>query len=67
MTSVTGAPRSARDHLTRSETGPDESSIVSPMAAVANAIARATGVRIARLPMTPAVIVDAVKKNGKAR
>ncbi len=47
--------------------GVGESSIVSPMAAVANALARATGVRIARLPMTPAVIVDALKKNGKAR
>jgi CO/xanthine dehydrogenase Mo-binding subunit len=35
--------------------------IVPPAAAVANAIARATGARIARMPMTPERVLKALK------
>jgi CO/xanthine dehydrogenase Mo-binding subunit len=45
--------------------GVGEASIVCPMAAVANAVARATGTRISQLPISPAVIVKALKSNGK--
>ncbi len=41
--------------------GVGEASIVCPMAAVANAVARATGTRISRLPIAPGVIVEALK------
>ncbi len=41
--------------------GVGESSIISPMAAVANAVARATGVRIRQLPITPGVILEATR------
>jgi xanthine dehydrogenase molybdenum-binding subunit len=40
--------------------GVGEVSIVPPMAAVANAIYRATGVRMRRLPMSPGKVVEAV-------
>jgi CO/xanthine dehydrogenase Mo-binding subunit len=40
--------------------GVGEANIVPPPAAIANAIARATGVRIYRLPMNPATVMAAV-------
>jgi CO/xanthine dehydrogenase Mo-binding subunit len=40
--------------------GVGEVSIVPPMAAIANAIYRATGVRMRQLPMSPAKVVKAV-------
>ena len=45
--------------------GVGESSIVSPMAAVANAVARATGVRIGQLPISPGVILEATEQTAK--
>jgi CO/xanthine dehydrogenase Mo-binding subunit len=40
--------------------GVGEASIVSPLAAVANAVAGATGVRMSKLPMSPGSIVEAL-------
>ena len=40
--------------------GVGEVSIVPPMAAIANAIARATGVRLTSLPMSPGAILEAL-------
>jgi CO/xanthine dehydrogenase Mo-binding subunit len=40
--------------------GVGEVSIVPPMAAIANAIYRATGVRMRRLPMSPGKVVEAL-------
>jgi len=46
--------------------GVGEVPIVPPMAAIANAISQALGVRMCRLPMSPGNIVDALwEKNGK--
>ena len=42
--------------------GAGESPIVSPLAAVANAIMRATGVRMKQLPMKPQVILHALEE-----
>ena len=39
-------------------------SIVPPMAAIANAIYDATGVRLTELPMSPAVVTKALKEAG---
>jgi CO/xanthine dehydrogenase Mo-binding subunit len=36
--------------------------IVSPMAAVANAVAMATGARIGQLPMSPGVVLEAARE-----
>jgi xanthine dehydrogenase molybdenum-binding subunit len=47
--------------------GVGEVSIVPPMAAVANAIYHATGVRLYRLPMTPGVIMEALSANGVSK
>ena len=44
--------------------GVGESSIVSPMAAVNNAVSRAIGVRLETLPMSPSVVREAIAKNG---
>ena len=44
--------------------GVGEVSIVPPMAAIANAIYDATGVRMRTLPMNPAVVVKALTENG---
>ena len=41
--------------------GVGEACIVPPLAAVANAVAEAIGVRLTELPMTPARIVAAIK------
>ena len=41
--------------------GVGEACIVPPLAAVANAVADAIGVRLTELPMTPARIVAAIK------
>jgi CO/xanthine dehydrogenase Mo-binding subunit len=43
--------------------GVGEVPIVPPLAALANAIYRATGVRMTRLPMSPGSILDAVKED----
>ena len=43
--------------------GVGEVSIVPPMAAIANAIYDATGVRITELPMSPAVVTKALADN----
>ena len=46
--------------------GVGEIPIVPPMAAIANAIARATGTRLHRLPMSPGAILEALwEKDGK--
>ena len=45
--------------------GVGEVCIVPPLAAVANAIHSAIGVRIPKLPMSPAVILEALWENGK--
>jgi CO/xanthine dehydrogenase Mo-binding subunit len=42
--------------------GVGEVSIVPPMAAIANAIYRATGVRMRQLPMSPGKVVEALSK-----
>ena len=42
--------------------GIGEVPIVPPAAAVANAIARATGVRMTRMPMTPERVLAALKR-----
>ena len=45
--------------------GVGEAAIVPPMAAIANGILRATGVRLNSLPMTPGKILDAISENGQ--
>ena len=45
--------------------GVAEVSIVPPLAAIANAIYDATGVRMTSLPMNPAAVVSALSENGK--
>jgi CO/xanthine dehydrogenase Mo-binding subunit len=42
--------------------GVGEVSIVPPMAAIANAIYDATGVRLTELPMSPGVVVKALRE-----
>ena len=42
--------------------GVGETVLVPPMAAIANAIYHAAGVRMSRLPMTPASVLDALQK-----
>lgn len=44
--------------------GVGEACIVPPMAAIANAISDAIGVRMTELPMSPAKVVEALTKNG---
>ena len=46
--------------------GVGEVPIVPPMAAIANAIYNAIGVRMTKLPMSPGSILDALWENGKA-
>jgi CO/xanthine dehydrogenase Mo-binding subunit len=46
--------------------GVGEVPIVPPAAAVANAIARATGVRIARMPMTPERVLAALRASARS-
>ena len=45
--------------------GVGEACIVPPMAAIANAISSAIGVRMTELPMSPAKVVEALSKNGR--
>ena len=47
--------------------GVGEASIVPPLAAVANAIHRALGVRMRELPMSPGAVVKAMKESGSGR
>jgi CO/xanthine dehydrogenase Mo-binding subunit len=42
--------------------GVGEAPIIPPMAAIANAIARATGLRLRDLPMSPGAVLDALLK-----
>ena len=42
--------------------GVGETPIVPPMAAIANAVANATGIRFTQLPMSPPVVLDAIDK-----
>ena len=44
--------------------GVGEASIVPPLAAIANAIYHATGVRMRELPMSPPAVVKALKEHG---
>ena len=46
--------------------GVGEGSIVPPLAAVANAIYHAVGVRMDQLPISPAALLEAIQENGKA-
>ena len=50
-------------NLSRSS-GVGEVPIVPPMAAIANAIARATGVRMEHLPMSPGAMLEAMWAEG---
>ncbi len=45
--------------------GVGETAIVPPLAAIANAIYHATGVRITSLPMNPAAVLKAMQEKGK--
>ncbi|MCL0101638.1 xanthine dehydrogenase family protein molybdopterin-binding subunit [Dehalococcoidia bacterium] len=45
--------------------GVGEVPIVAPMAAVANAISRATGARMANLPITPGAMVEEMERNSR--
>jgi CO/xanthine dehydrogenase Mo-binding subunit len=45
--------------------GVGETSIVPPLAAVANAISAAAGVRLTEIPMSPPVVLKAIEGNGK--
>ena len=44
--------------------GTGEVPLVPPLAAIGNAIAHATGVRMNRLPMTPGVILESIWDKG---
>jgi xanthine dehydrogenase YagR molybdenum-binding subunit len=46
--------------------GLGEPPVISPGAAIANAVANATGVRVPYLPLTPDRILAALEKGGKA-
>ncbi len=46
--------------------GVGESNIVPPLAAMANAVYRAIGVRMERLPMSPKAVLAALDSNGVA-
>jgi CO/xanthine dehydrogenase Mo-binding subunit len=47
--------------------GVGETSIVPPLAAVANAISAAAGVRLTEIPMSPPVVLKAIEGNGHAK
>jgi CO/xanthine dehydrogenase Mo-binding subunit len=46
--------------------GVGETPIVPPMAAIANAVANATGIRFTQLPMSPPRVLEALEKSGAA-
>jgi CO/xanthine dehydrogenase Mo-binding subunit len=46
--------------------GAGEIACVPPMAAIANAIYNATGVRVTKLPLSPENVLRALKEAGKA-
>ena len=50
----------------RGTIGLGEPPVISPGAAISNAVANATGVRVGRLPLTPERVLDALQKGGKA-
>jgi xanthine dehydrogenase YagR molybdenum-binding subunit len=53
------------EHLGRGVVGLGEPPVISPMAAISNAVANAIGARVARCPMTPDRVLAAVgKKKG---
>ncbi|MBI2867455.1 MAG: xanthine dehydrogenase family protein molybdopterin-binding subunit, partial [Chloroflexi bacterium] len=45
--------------------GVGEVSIVPPLAAIANAVTRATGVRMTELPLSPGNVLEALERVGK--
>ena len=47
--------------------GVGEAPIVPPLAAIANAIYHAVGVRMDRLPMSPGAVLEALKQAGALR
>ncbi len=50
----------------RGVVGLGEPPVISPGAAISNAVANALGVRVPVLPMTPKRVLDALKKGGRA-
>jgi len=54
------------DQRDRGVIGLGEPPVISPGAAISNAVANATGVRVPVLPMTPQRVLDALKKAGRA-
>ena len=46
--------------------GVGEAPIIPPLAAVANAIYDATGIRMTKLPMTPGAILEAIQSKNQA-
>ena len=45
--------------------GVGEAPIIPPLAAIANAVSKAIGVRINKLPITPADVLEAIESKGK--
>ena len=45
--------------------GVGEAPIIPPLAAIANAVSNAIGVRINQLPISPAVVLEAIESKGK--
>jgi CO/xanthine dehydrogenase Mo-binding subunit len=40
--------------------------VIAPGAAISNAVANATGIRVPVIPLTPKRVLDALKKGGNA-
>jgi CO/xanthine dehydrogenase Mo-binding subunit len=47
--------------------GVGETPIVPPMAAIANAVSNALGIRFTQLPMSPPRVLDAIERAGAAK
>jgi CO/xanthine dehydrogenase Mo-binding subunit len=43
-----------------------EPPVIAPGAAISNAVANATGIRVPVIPLTPKRVLDALKKGGNA-
>jgi xanthine dehydrogenase YagR molybdenum-binding subunit len=54
-------------HTSRGVIGLGEPPVISPMAAISNAVANAIGARVRRCPMTPDRVLAAVKSTGASR
>lgn len=50
----------------RGVVGLGEPPVISPGAAISNAVANALGIRVPVLPLTPKRVLDAIEKGGKA-